>query len=180
MASRTPDPLTERIIAFIREIGIPVERRALPPTTFLPGIHASEGALWIDDSLLRWPGDLLHEAGHIAITPPHARSGLTGVIADQTSNEMAAIAWSYAACVHLQLDPAVLFHPAGYGVDSARLIENFTEGRYFGVPLLQYLGMALEPATAARTGAPAYPVMMKWLCPRDGGHPSSLLTIPTP
>ena len=46
---------------------------------------------------------------------------------------------------------------------AASLIENFTAGRYFGVPLLQLYGMAVEPRRAAETGAEPYPHMLRWL-----------------
>ena len=48
---------------------------------------------------------------------------------------MMAIAWSYAAAVHLGLDPAVVFHEAGYRGGSGSLIENFAQERYIGVPI---------------------------------------------
>ena len=57
---------------------------------------------------------------------------------------MMAIAWSYAASVHLQLDPSVVFHADGYRGGSQSLIENFTGGRYIAVPTLQWLGMTAE------------------------------------
>ena len=44
-----------------------------------------------------------------------------------------------------------------------RLIENFTTGRYFGVPLLQLYGMAVEPEHAAAIGVEPYPHMLRWL-----------------
>ena len=54
---------------------------------------------------------------------------------------MAAIAWSWAALVHLRLDPAVVFHQEGYRGGSQSLIENFSMGRFVGVPMLRWMGM---------------------------------------
>ena len=71
--------LAARITAFLREIGIPVEAASLAHgETFLPGIRLERGALLVDDAKLAYPGDLLHEAGHVAMTPPELRSHLSG------------------------------------------------------------------------------------------------------
>ena len=52
-------------------------------------------------------GDLLHEAGHIAMSPPSKRDVMGGTLDEElgVQLEMAAIAWSYAACSFLKLDP---------------------------------------------------------------------------
>ena len=78
-------------------------------------------------------------------------------------DEMAAIAWSWAASCHLRLPPEILFHPAGYNGGSSALIEAFSSGRYFGVPMLQYHGMTLEPREAAKRGIPSFPHMLRWV-----------------
>jgi hypothetical protein len=65
---------------------------------------------------------------------------------------MAAIAWSYAAARRLGVAPDIVFHPQGYKGGAAALVENFTAGRYIGVPLLQWWGMALEPRLAEAQG----------------------------
>ena len=79
------------------------------------------------------------------------------------AEEMTSIAWSYAALRHLDLDPAIVFHDDGYKGEAVSLIENFTAGHYFGVPLLQLYGMAVEPSRAAETGVELYPHMLRWL-----------------
>jgi hypothetical protein len=164
MAAETfADPTTATIIAFLREIGIPVYTDTLTDPTFLPGILLSRGGIVVDVERLRYPGDLLHEAGHIAVSPPDRRSAIEGDAGPDPAEEMMAIAWSYAALVHLQLDPKVLFHENGYRGGSDALIENFTQGRYFGVPMLQWLGMALDESHARERGLAAYPRMQKWL-----------------
>ena len=43
------------------------------------------------------------------------------------------------------------------------LIENFGEGRYLGVPLLQRYGMAVEPRLALERGVEPYPHMIRWI-----------------
>jgi hypothetical protein len=78
---------------------------------------------------------------------------------------MAAIAWSYAAALHLGIDPAVVFHDAGYRGGASAILENFTAGRYVGVPLLQWWGMAEGDGDARRRGSQPFPRMQRWLRP---------------
>lgn len=160
-------PLT-RILPFLAEIGIAVREEPLPPQTFVPGIRIDAGALVIDREKLSYPGDLLHEAGHIAVVPPAQRRALTDNLQTDDyqadlGNEIAAIAWSYAAARHIDLDPAIVFHPHGYRGASAAYLENFAAGRYVGVPLLNWFGMALERDDGS--GRAVYPRMIHWLRP---------------
>lgn len=157
------EPTTAIIVAFLREIGIPVYADSLPEPTFLPGILIQRGGLVIDAERLLHPGDLLHEAGHVAVSSPDRRAGIQGDAGPDPAEEMMAIAWSYAAAVYLQLDPAVVFHADGYRGGSSALIENFTHGRYFGVPMLQWLGMTLDAAQASAHNRAPYPQMLKWI-----------------
>jgi hypothetical protein len=76
---------------------------------------------------------------------------------------MMAIAWSYAAAVHLQLPLEVLFHAEGYRGGSQSLIDNFAAGRYLAVPMLQWLGMTYDDKRAKEAGVDPYPNMVKWL-----------------
>lgn len=156
------DPVTARIVAFLEGIGIPVETDSIPEGSFLPAITIRNGAVVYDPARLEWPGDLLHEGGHIAVTAPEERSALSEVISDP-AEEMSAIGWSYAAALAMDLDPAVVFHENGYRGGSQSLLENFTEGRYLAVPMLQYYGMTLEPRPAAERGEEPYPHMVSWL-----------------
>ena len=123
----------------------------------LLGIAVREGVLVVDPARLAYPGDLLHEAGHLAVCDPALRDALADV-SDDPGEEMAAIAWSYAAARHLELDPAVLFHADGYRGGGDLLIAAF-EGRGGpGVPLLQWWGM-----TRGWDGEPPFPHMLRWL-----------------
>jgi hypothetical protein len=78
---------------------------------------------------------------------------------------MASIAWSYAAAVRLQIDPAVVFHDGGYRGDASAILENFAVGRYFGVPLLQWFGMTYDTHHAETLGVEPYPAMRAWIRP---------------
>lgn len=157
------NPLTRRIVDFLAAIGLPVYAGRLTGDTFLPGILLDRGSLRLDEARLAYPGDLLHEAGHLAVMPPDRRRAVHADAGKDAAEEMMAIAWSYAALVHLRLDPAVVFHPAGYRGGSQALLENFAARRYIAVPMLQWLGMAADDRRAAELGVAPYPWMIRWL-----------------
>lgn len=155
------------ILAFLEAIGIGVREGQVGPDSFLPGVRVERGALVYDRGHLRWPGDLLHEAGHIAVTPTAGRARLDDRIqaeyAVPHAGEVEAIAWSYAAIVHLRLDPAVLFHAEGYRGQSQALLSTFAYGVYPGAYGLMQAGMTLVGSEAAAAGLPSYPHMLRWL-----------------
>lgn len=155
------DPLTERLATFVRGIGIDTRAATLSEQTFLPGLDIRHGAILVDEERLSYPGDILHEAGHLAVADPAERRAPT--LSPTDGDEIATLAWSYAALRHLDLDPEIVFHPGGYKGGGASLIENFTAGRYLGVPLLQYYGMTVEPRRAAERGVEPFPHMLRWL-----------------
>jgi hypothetical protein len=155
--------LVDRIVNFLIKIGIEVTKAHLQQQTFLPGISVDRGAILIDESRLLYPGDLLHEAGHLAVIPSQERKQAQDNVSKKASEEMMAIAWSYAALIHLGLEPSVVFHEGGYRGWSEALIENFTQGRYIGVPMLQWIGLTADEKGAKETGVRPYPDMMKWL-----------------
>ncbi|MBO9593940.1 MAG: hypothetical protein J7599_13615 [Niabella sp.] len=157
----------ECCLAFIRSIGIPVAERSIAAATFLPGILIHDGSIIIDREQLKYPGDVLHEAGHIAVIPAAERATVCGSdIAsrpERAAEEMMAIAWSYAACRHLDIDPYFVFHDEGYQHGGTQIADQFAAGQWFGVSMLQYVGMTAEPKMAATLGRPAYPAMAQWM-----------------
>ena len=150
------------ILQFFQEISLPYRYEALDQTTFLPGIKIESGVLLIDLDKLVYKGDLLHEAGHIAVTAGDVRHILSGDVAadggDVAGEEMAAIAWSWAALTYLKLPPELVFHPNGYSGGSANYIEGFQRQGGFGHPLLSYFNMCLPCGCQG-----GYPLMQKWL-----------------
>lgn len=63
----------EQVLDFFRAIGIRYQLEALPVSGFLLGVLIKNGTLLIDPEQLSYPGDLLHEAGHIAVMPEASR-----------------------------------------------------------------------------------------------------------
>jgi len=153
------------IADFLAQIGLRVEWGEVPDGSFLPGVRVIGGGLRVDASRLVHPGDLLHEAGHLAGLTSQERERPTPPIDADGGLEMMAIAWSHAAALHIGVPLEVLFHADGYKGGSENLIENFSAGRFIGVPMLQYFGLAFEPRLAAERGVPAYPHMHRWLRP---------------
>jgi hypothetical protein len=95
--------------------------------------------------------------------PPSRRAVAAGDVGPDAAEEMMAIAWSYAAAVYLQLDPAVVFHAEGYRGGSDFLIENFEQGRFLAVPMLQWLGMAYDSTRAPEHQVAPYRHLVQWL-----------------
>jgi hypothetical protein len=157
------NPITSTLSAFVNSIGLRTQPAHIAQHTFLPGLHIADGTILIDESRLLFPGDILHEAGHLAVTPSERRDTLSGNAGADAGEEMMAIAWSYAAAVHLGVDLALVFHPDGYRGGSQAILENFAHGRYVGVPLLQWLGMTADTKAAKELNVAPYPHMLKWL-----------------
>jgi hypothetical protein len=166
--NRVPvDEYLEKCISFLKGIGIEAKFEKLNEPCFLPGLTIRNGTVIIDKDALSYPGDILHEAGHIAVVPAGERQTLSASAIEKRemreAEEMMAIAWSYAACMHLGLDPYIVFHDDGYKGGGSYIADNFANKNYFGLPMLQWKGMALDEANAARQNLPPYPYMMKWV-----------------
>jgi DNA-binding XRE family transcriptional regulator len=157
----------EKSVSFVRAIGILVHFRPITTECFLPGISINNGEIVVDMEKLKYPGDILHEAGHIAVVQANDRSTLneqTIIQREQRdAEEMMVIAWSYAACIHLDIDAGFVFHDEGYKGGGSYIAESFRNGNYFGVPMLQWMGMALEKKNEAEPDKPVYPAMLQWL-----------------
>lgn len=160
--------LTRQIAEFLIGIGLEIIPLPLDENTFLKGIFIKNGKIFVDESKLAFPGDLLHEAGHLAVLPEHLRASLSDEIIlpiefNIDAIEAAAIAWSYAAALHLGLDPRVVFHDGGYKGKSESLLMNFSLGIYIGVNSLEAAEMTATGENARRRGVQPYPQMLKWL-----------------
>jgi hypothetical protein len=156
------NPTAALILDWLRQIGLSVRLAPLGAETFLPGVTLEPGGLIVDPEHLLYPGDLLHEAGHLAVMLPAQRASAGSNAGSDMGDEIAAQTWSYAAAVHLGLPPEMVFHPAGYKGAAETLIQVYRDGNA-GVPLLQWMGLTLDPARAAVTSIPPYPHMIRWL-----------------
>lgn len=155
------DPLVARLSTFVCSVGIEVQACAINWKTQFPGLEIKMGAVLVDEKELIHPGNILHEAGHIAVHDPARRK--EPKFRPSRGEEVAALAWSYAATVCLGLNSELVFYPGSYHGWATSLVENFAERRYLGVPLLQRYGMAVEQRFATERGVDPYPHMLKWL-----------------
>lgn len=145
------DHLVIKLADFVRSIGIEMRACNIDRKTLFPGLDIRAGAVMIDESKLLHPGNILHEAGHIAVHALSRRS--QPKFSPTKGEELGALAWSYAAALRLGLSAELVFYPGSFTGWATALIENFGEGRYVSVPLLQRYGMAFEPRCAARSRA---------------------------
>ena len=154
--------MIDRIAAFLISIGIDAREGEIGETTFLPGIRIDHGAIIFDKERLLYPGDLLHEAGHVAVCAESERMSLFGDIGTGdkgvSGEEIVAQLWSYAACLEMGIAPEVVFHETGYKGASAWILSNYRRGDYIGLPLLVWMGLA-----APRDEPGGFPAMRKWL-----------------
>lgn len=160
---------TDKIIAFLRhEVGLLVLDDALLDDTFLPGLEIRGTTIVFDGSRLKNCGDLLHEAGHLALLPKavrewHRANGLPIPTAMMDEIELGALAWSYAAAVHLALPPELVFHADGYHGRSEGLLLGFSLGVFPGLTQLESRGMAAGTKRAVELGVQPFPAMLRWL-----------------
>ncbi|TDE28230.1 hypothetical protein E0I61_11890 [Flavobacterium ranwuense] len=158
---------TTRVLQFLEKIGIQIIEKELDSTTFLPGLALATHGIYVDFEKLKNPGDLLHEAGHLAVTDGESRKMIDTNINNEEwptqGEEIAAILWSYAALTYLNLDPSFVFHSNGYKGNSEWFISNFTNANYIGLPFLEWAGLALGDKRAHLEGKEAFPVMQKWI-----------------
>ncbi len=150
--------IIDHILQFLNSIQIQVVEQKGTDDTFLPGLHIKSNTLFLDRDKLKYPGDLLHEAGHMAVAEEKNRI-LIGT-EDQDKNwptdgeEIATLLWSYAASCHLKINPKIVFHENGYKGDSNWLVAQYTGQNYIGLPLLEWMGLS-SPKD--------FPRMKKWV-----------------
>jgi hypothetical protein len=152
------ESILECIVNFLNSINIMVVEKKLPDDTFLPGLSLKGNTILMDLNKLKYPGDLLHEAAHIATTDEKIRKyiGSENMKSNWPTDgdEIASILWSYAACHHLNLELEIVFHPNGYKNDSEWIIEQFNSKNYMGLPLLEWMSLCTKEE---------FPIMNKWL-----------------
>lgn len=156
-----------KCVEFLNDIGIKTIFRTVQEGSFLPGLSIEEGCIVVNLNSLKFPGDILHEAGHIAVVPTDERNTLDAdsiaIRPNNAAEEMMAIAWSYAACLHLKINPYFVFHDQGYKGGGNYIADNFKEKKYFGLPMLQWIGLTSDEQRANELGISPYPAMIKWL-----------------
>jgi hypothetical protein len=153
-------------LRFLRGIGIPIVEMPIDHPTVFPGNHIAHGTLLVDEAKTVSPGDTLHEAAHIALAPGDRRAADAAFLGADGGEELAAIAWCWAALKVIGLAPEEVFHSTAYPRgDSSAIIDAEKRGVYIGFPLLQVWGMAYDPEHARELGVEPFPHMVRWLRP---------------
>jgi hypothetical protein len=146
------------MLDFLDAIGIAWRMGVVHENTFLPGLEVVAGEIVIDESQLRYPGDILHEAGHIAVLPLDKRRLFSGnvkeMLPEHEGDELAVILWTFAAAMHLGLPLDYVIHDAGYKGGADWLRAELEAKNFIGLPLLCWMGMCT---------ADAFPVMKCWM-----------------
>lgn len=155
------------IFDFIAGVGIDIAEAQLPEDTFLPGIALRGGGIVVDPERLVWPGDLLHEAGHLAVLPAalrrDAHEDQPNAAEVEHAGELEAMAWAWAAALELGLPADVLIHAGGYNGKSGDLLQMYAFGVYPGLKGLCESGMTAAPGFTPDPGPVRYPRMLRWL-----------------
>ena len=155
------------IFDFIADIGLPIREATLPEGTFLPGVELREGGILVDPLRLLWPGDLLHEAGHLAVLPSRVRhiaeDDQPNAADAEHAGELEAMAWAYAATIALDVPMDVLIHEGGYQGRSRDVLQMYAFGIYPGLRGLCDAGLTAAPGFTPDCGEVCYPRMLKWL-----------------
>lgn len=132
------------IIDFLNNIGISNQQQTLSAEGRLQGLRLESGVISIDCGQVKWPGDLLYLAGLYSVSSPSARDKLCCSEKPGPELELPAMAWAYAAAVHLGIDPLIVFHEGGYQNGGKDIVRQFLGARPFGVPMLIWLGMCRQ------------------------------------
>ncbi len=177
---------------FVRGLGIGCAIGAVPDDSFLPGVAIAAGELVYDEATLGSPGDLLHEAGHIALVPARFRPLLDDDVdaaiaclaagaapdgiapASEVEREMLAkteimaIAWSYAAARGTDTLLDCVFWPGTYrmpaGQSPEALVQQLELGFFPGIQWLARFGFCAAPPPFGDPAEPApFPQMKRWL-----------------
>lgn len=185
---------TQRVIEFLRSIGLTVEvsdEAAAPPESFLPGVMVRNGGLVVYPGA--FPGDLLHEAGHLctlcspfreladgnlskafAEITRYMRANPEGLLkwpedpvsrAAMQCSDPEATAWQYAAAQHIGLPDKWLFPKGSYAGNAATTLMALKTNSYMGINGLQAAGWTYARRNPSRPEQLVYPKLAFWMHP---------------
>lgn len=178
--------------AFLNAIGLPTTLvDTLEQEGFLPGVWIHHGTLHFTTKAQ--VGDLLHDAGHLAVIPSSFRSMMHGnlynslrqilsstsaldpedptAIAVMQADDLSATAWGWACGIHLGIDPKLVIPAESYGNSGDEIRGMLTHNRYLGIHGLQRSGFcsARAPFTDGSSTTsetrPIFPKLAFWLHP---------------
>lgn len=179
-----------KAIDFVLGIGIPVKvsDRTNALDTFLPHIRIEYGELVVSPRRA-FPGDILHEAGHIALLPRRLRiyalddlqqalqmgseilrqpdcSAYTQAAIRLSASDAAVTAWQFAAHKKIGLPKALLFPLQSYGGQENLIYVSLDHNNYVGINELTKAGLTMH-SEQMNLGAPVFPQLKSWLFPDE-------------
>lgn len=183
-----------RAMDFVRSIGIKVEEipaQADLDGSFLPNVRVVNGSLEVVAAEV-FPGDILHEAGHLAVIPAPFRPLATGDLsaveeamgayleanpdglakwpedpvsrAIFQSSDQEATAWQFAAAKAMQLPDVWLFPEDSYDGEADVVLQRLQVNEYMGINGLQAAGWTQVRKNPVKK-APVFPELAFWLHP---------------
>ena len=191
MATSKQSAILSGVVHFLRSVGLEV--RIVPGAdSFVPGVQIARGVLEVDPGCL--PSNLLHEAGHLAITPARYRASMHGNLF-QSMRDMAedammqcddedmgsplyraviqcsdteATAWAWAAGMHIGLPGDAIVLDDQYDGDGSSIRTMLTLCQYAGIHGLAHADMCRIRANSCKDGELPYPHLLKWT--QDAGE----------
>lgn len=175
----------EKASSFLQEIGIQIVVEA-GTSGFLNHMRLEGSSIVVDSMSDDLVGDMLHEAGHIAVIPSLFRSEIRGNLSKVRklmeawldghpdcmtwpespigrgifqSGEAEAIAWSYAAAHRLGINTCIPFKK-GFDGAGAEVHAMLAAGAHFGVNGLVAGGMTEHPRFGPMF---PFPKMKRWM-----------------
>lgn len=192
MVKRVASKVGSRVVfdacaTFLERIGITV-KIDLDANGFLPGVRIKGRTILVREASDKLAGDVLHEAGHIAVMPsllvdklegnsesPEIIQAISAWFDDHPDSmnypespvgramlqcgETEATAWSYAAAHAAGVDTLTPFRK-GFDGQGHFIRLQFSLGRHLGIHGLAASGMTDLPM---RGGDYAFPKMKRWL-----------------
>ncbi|WP_029011251.1 hypothetical protein [Azospirillum halopraeferens] len=182
----------EPIVDFVRGVGISVEYGEGARGGFLPGVNIRDGVIHVDPDTLVGSGDVLHEAGHIAVVPRRywprlgrdIQADLEALVAEETADggtadpqlvaavrmgEFMSQAWSYAVARHLSVSQEAIFFRGSYQFHEYEglhpMLAWLERGTHFGPLALAQAGMTGFSGLLdhmGNNGLPPFPHMTRW------------------
>lgn len=176
-ASQIQDVEIEKSCLFLSRIGIQLSFTCETPASFVPGVWINNEQIYCNCEQLRCVGDLLHEAGHLAVTPQEMRArwlpggfdfhgieDLSPLLKDGTENplshrlingdEQAAITWSYAAAIEIGIDVYDMHLDTDFDGEWEPTVLSLQLKCHAGVNNLQRIKMTTKQI---------FPKMLRWL-----------------
>lgn len=173
------------VASFLNDIGLEarmVDQLGAP--SFLKDVCIDHGTLQFTENAL--VGDLLHDAGHLAVIPARFRIQMHGnlyksfreilknldhmdpedpeAVALLNGDDLAATAWGWACGRHLDIDPQVIITPESFGHEGDHIRRMLSMNSYFGIQALQATGFCLARDLCV-SGRSVFPKLNFWLAP---------------